>query len=248
MTSSLDSSFILNEGEPFLQEEYLNPLTDDFNKIYYGGFNNVKANNDIKEEEEDEEKSFSGIYFIKPKLNSIQDSNIIIDTSEKKIEGKKIEGKKIEEKKEKISLFTEGKGIIPTLENHGVTTTKNDKKIILSQFKEKIFETKEMIKDEKGRMKQKKKRRKFKPDNIRKKIKAKFHRDLKDALNQKLKKAGSIKLFELLPQSFITDITVKSNNQVLDKTLKKLILYDCIEDNGVKKKLQTKISITKTWK
>ena len=100
MTSSLDSSFILNEGEPFLQEEYLNPLTDDFNKIYYGGFNNVKANNDIKEEE-DEEKSFSGIYFIKPKLNSIQDSNIIIDTSEKKIEGKKIEEKKIEEKKEK---------------------------------------------------------------------------------------------------------------------------------------------------
>ena len=243
MTSSLDSSFILNEGEPFLQEEYLNPLTDDFNKIYYGGFNNVKANNDIKEEEEDEEKSFSGIYFIKPKLNSIQDSNIIIDTSEKKIEGKKIEEKKIEEKKEKnekISLFTEGKGIIQTLENHGVTTTKNDKKIILSQFKEKKFETKEMIKDEKGRLKQKKKRRKFKPDNIRKKIKAKFHRDLKDALNQKLKKAGSIKLFELLPQSFITDITVKSNNQVLDKTLKKLILYDCIEDKGVKKKTPDK--------
>ncbi len=232
MTSSLDSSFILNEGEPFLQEEYLNPLTDDFNKIYYGG--NVKANNDIKEEEEDEEKSFSGIYFIKPKLNSIQDSNIIIDTSEKKIEEKKIEEKN--EKNEKISLFTEGKGIIQTLENHGVTTTKNDKKISLSQFKEKKFETKEMIKDEKGRMKQKKKRRKFKPDNIRKKIKAKFHRDLKDALNQKLKKAGSIKLFELLPQSFITDITVKSNNQVLDKTLKKLILNDCIEDNGVKKK------------
>ena len=236
MISSLDSSFILNEGEPFLREECLSPLNDDFDRIYCGGFNNVKANNDIKEEEEDEEKSFSGIYFIKPGLNSIQDSNIIIDTSEKKIEGKKIEEKKIEEKNEKISLFNEGKGIIQTLENHGVTTTKNDKKIILSQFKEKKFETKEMIKDEKGRMKQKKKRRKFKPDNIRKKIKAKFHRDLKDALNQKLKKAGSIKLFELLPQSFITDITVKSNNQVLDKTLKKLILNDCIEDKGVKKK------------
>ena len=50
-----------------------------------------------------------------------------------------------------------------------------------------------MFKDENGKIKKKKKRRKFKPDNIRKKIKAKFHKDLKNIINKKLKFANSKK-------------------------------------------------------
>lgn len=38
----------------------------------------------------------------------------------------------------------------------------------------------------------KRKRRKFKPDNIRKKIKARFHKDLKNIINKKLKKLAHV--------------------------------------------------------
>ena len=39
--------------------------------------------------------------------------------------------------------------------------------------------------------------RKFKPDDIRKKIKARFHKTIKNAINEFLKFTGSEKFFDL---------------------------------------------------
>ena len=60
--------------------------------------------------------------------------------------------------------------------------------------------------NEKGRMKREKKGRKYNHDDIRKKIKVKFHKTLKLLINSNLKKAGSKKFFNYLPQSFVGDI------------------------------------------
>lgn len=80
-----------------------------------------------------------------------------------------------------------------------------------------------------------KKKRKFKPDDIRKKIKARFHKVIKNLINTKLKKAGSQKLFDFLPQSFITNITINLNHKVLDLTYEKLIEEDFITPKNSQK-------------
>jgi hypothetical protein len=201
-------------------------LADDFNQAYNDVFSNSKINeDDIEPEEVDEKSKLFGINNIK----SIEESNIITESV-------KIVLFSVEKKAEKNIIFTEGKGIVKTMGKLGLTVTKSSKKYTLCEFKEKKFECKEMEKDEKGKIKAKKKRRKFKPDNIRKKIKARFHKDLKNNINQKLKKAGAIKLFDLMPQNFITNITIKLNKQALDTTFENLILHDSLEDTGGKEK------------
>ena len=54
--------------------------------------------------------------------------------------------------------------------------------------------------------KRQRKIRKYKPDDIRKQIKARFHKTLKNILNYKLKTACSTLFFYFLPQSFISNI------------------------------------------
>ena len=65
--------------------------------------------------------------------------------------------------------------------------------------------------------------RKYYADDIRKKIKTRFLKALKNALNQRLKYAGSKLLFNYLPQNFITDITKKTNRGILDKALEEVL-------------------------
>ena len=205
-------------------------LGDDFNQAYNDVFNINKMNDENIEPDEGHINSdlFSG-----NNIKSINEGSIITEKSIKIIIGST---KKKSDLEEKNILFTEGIGITKTLEKLGLTVSVNSNKYTLCEFKEKKFECKEMIKDKNGKIKTKKKRRKFKPDNIRKKIKARFHKDLKNVINQKLKKAGSIKLFDLLPQNFITNITIKLNKQALDTTYENIVLHDYLEDTGGKEK------------
>jgi len=78
----------------------------------------------------------------------------------------------------------------------------------------------------KGEGEEEKKARKYEPDDIRKKIKGKFHKTLKLILNRNLKAAGSQKFFKYLPQSFVGNITQKFNLKYLDYTFKELLLTD----------------------
>ena len=87
--------------------------------------------------------------------------------------------------------------------------------------------------------KKKKKKRKFKPDDIRKKIKARFHKTLKTVLNKCLSSAGSQMVFDFLPQCFLVNITKKINHFALTLTLRELIEFDfCKElnESGVHKR------------
>lgn len=70
------------------------------------------------------------------------------------------------------------------------------------------------------------KKRKFKPDNIRKKIKARFLKSLRNKIQTKLDKAISGIKIDFFPQCFISDINKKRNSRIINKTLKELMTTD----------------------
>ena len=79
----------------------------------------------------------------------------------------------------------------------------------------------EEIRDQKNLQRKKlrhKKKRKFKPDDIRKKIKARFHKNLKEILNENLKICGSKKFFDFLPQGFVSNISIEKNKEAFKLT------------------------------
>ena len=86
-----------------------------------------------------------------------------------------------------------------------------------------LFTTKKYFVAENGKKKRVKKKRKFKPDDIRKKIKARFHKTMKNIINENLKKVGSKELFDFLPQCFIGNVSKKTNSKCFDYTYKQLL-------------------------
>ena len=88
------------------------------------------------------------------------------------------------------------------------------------------FKTKKYFITENGKKRRIKKKRKFKSDDIRKKIKSRFHKTFKNIINENLKKSGSKKFFDFLPQCFIGDVSKKTNAYCLELTYKELLLTD----------------------
>ena len=85
------------------------------------------------------------------------------------------------------------------------------------------FKTKKYYISSEGKKKRIKKIRKYKPDDIRKKIKVRFHKTLKNIINSNLKKVNSKELFDFIPQSFIGNISKKLNFNALNFTYKELL-------------------------
>lgn len=85
----------------------------------------------------------------------------------------------------------------------------------------------------------KKHKRKAKPDDIRKKIKARFHKVIKNIINVNLKRVGSTKLFDFFPQNFIANITVRLNKVALNHTYEYLIKNDLVYQFSNQKQNQT---------
>jgi len=73
-------------------------------------------------------------------------------------------------------------------------------------------------------------KRKINSDNIRKKIKARFLKVLKNTVNEKLKMAGSKKFFSFLPQCFISNVSKEKNRAVLNLTYKEVFSKNFCED------------------
>ena len=80
--------------------------------------------------------------------------------------------------------------------------------------------------------------RKYKPDNIRKKIKARFLKALIIRINEELQFADSKKNFDLLPQCFISEINKKKNKEILNMTLREIITTNFFEKYKKKKKIK----------
>ncbi len=88
-------------------------------------------------------------------------------------------------------------------------------------------------------------KRKYKPDDIRKKIKARFHKSIKNILNENLRKAGSKHFFSFLPQIFISSISREKNSQVLDITYRELLEKDFVSDIDEKTYKNKKVDLSK---
>jgi len=92
------------------------------------------------------------------------------------------------------------------------------------------FVTKKYYISSDGKKKRVKKKRKYKPDDIRKKIKVRFHKTLKNILNQNLKKVCSKEFFDFLPQCFISNVTKKTNAKYLELPLSELLSTDFLKE------------------
>ena len=73
-------------------------------------------------------------------------------------------------------------------------------------------------------------KRKDNSDNIRKKIKTRFLKVLRNTVNGRLKIAGSKKLFKFLPQNFTCNISKEKNKPILDLTFKEIFSKNFIKD------------------
>ena len=103
----------------------------------------------------------------------------------------------------------------------------------LSQPKPNIvckFKIKKKNKNLHKKRKREKVLRKCKPDNIRKKIKSRFFKSVKNRINQILRNAKSKEFFDLLPQCFIINITKKKNQPIMKMTFKNLVTYNFIAE------------------
>ena len=128
---------------------------------------------------------------------------------------------------DKCFPFTKGKGLINLIDNTGNIADKNNEiKLDEENIFNYTFKINRYFKDEKGKIKKLKKRRKYKPDDIRKKIKLNFHKILKNIINENLKKAGSEGLFSFLPQTFLSNISKVFNNKYMNSTYEDLLTID----------------------
>ena len=76
--------------------------------------------------------------------------------------------------------------------------------------------------------------RKYNADNIRKKIKSRFLKTLKAALNERLKIAGSKHLFNYLPQNFIVNVGKDENRGNMYLSFKEVFSKDFSKDDKAK--------------
>ena len=92
--------------------------------------------------------------------------------------------------------------------------------------------------------KQKKKYlRKYKPDSIRKKIKARLHKKIRDIINKNLKNCGSKMLFDYFPQPFITNVNVIQNKAYLKLTMRTLFKMFFGNKSKDKEKVKTNLKV-----
>ena len=110
------------------------------------------------------------------------------------------------------------------------------------------FTTRKYFIDSNGKKKRMKKKRKYKPDDIRKKIKARFHKLIKNIINENLKKAGSTQLFDFIPQYFIGNVSKKLNYEALNMTYKEMLSIDYINQINISEYSNTKVDHIKYLK
>ena len=209
---------------------------DDFEK----GFNTVfnENNNFIFTNDKDKDIFPAQIEEkVVEKVKSVEDGNIIIS---------------IKEESNKYFPFTKGVGIQKCLEKIGYEAkfiTPSSISLSLSNNREKIFNIiKVKKKSDKEKEKEKdKKSRKYKSDDIRKKIKSKFHKSIKNIINKNLKEVGSKKYFKPLPQSFIINITTEFNKIALNYKYEDLINID-FNSQEKNQKNQSKTNLEKNLK
>ena len=83
--------------------------------------------------------------------------------------------------------------------------------------------------------------RRNKPDSLRKKIKSRMHKNLKEIINKRLRDCGSIMFFDYFPQPFITNVNVLKNKAYLKLTMR--TLFKMVFGNKTKDKEKVKTNV-----
>jgi hypothetical protein len=219
--NSSDEQSLQNKEVQVKKESHVNQIIDD--ESFEKAFNEIFTKNNltpIEEEENEPNMSYKidEISCIKP---CQEEEKIII---------------KVEKEGKKFFPFTKGEGLTSTLEKMGLAANYKPNKVNLSLIYNKLSMCNSKFKivgyytDEKGKKKKQKKKRKFKPDDIRKKIKTRFHKTIKNIINENLKIAGSNQFFDFLPQSFISNISRDKNKNIMNLTYKQLLEKDFISE------------------
>ena len=129
-------------------------------------------------------------------------------------------------------------------EKNGSTFSSDENKNMNNNNNQKITKTKSNNETKNDKTKQKKKYlRKFKPDSIRKKIKARLHKKIRDIINKKLKDCGSKMLFDYFPQPFITNVNVIQNKAYLKLTMRTLFKMVFGNKSKDKEKVKTNLKV-----
>ena len=203
----------------------------------YNAVNNMKSPFNLNEDSPF--KPTNDISFNLNYLNSNQIENYIINNSNKLI--KPIfyfESKNNLNNSNNIKNITEEKSLLEINQSRQKEIPKKNKKIF-NKFKISKIEFKNK---NNNRLKHK---RKYKPDDIRKKIKARFHKSIKNIINENLRRAGSKYLFSFLPQIFISSIAREKNHKVLNLTYRELLEKDFISDIDEKKYKNKNVDLSK---
>lgn len=226
----------------------LNVITfEDFDE-FYKNFAEIKEQNEINNINEienfekplfhiniNDEKIFST--FENEKLFNVINQEFINTENKDKNFTKPKNTKKKNNDENYFYPFTPGKGLINGYFNVKQLDETNLENSINSEFIEenennchelKFTTKKYCIID--GKKRREKKKRKFKSDDIRKKIKSRFHKTIKNIINEGLKKSGAEKLFDFLPQCFIGNVSKKINSNCLELTYNELLSTDFIND------------------
>ena len=135
---------------------------------------------------------------------------------------------------DKCFPFTSGKGLINSFKGNSsklnkdnvIQSEKENKKNSNSKLRTNAFKINRYDKDSEGKMKKIKKPRKFKSDDIMKKIKSNCHKIIKNIINENLKNAGSEELFGFLPQSFLGNVSKIFNKRYMNSTYEDLLSID----------------------
>ena len=131
------------------------------------------------------------------------------------------------------------------LNNNNKKIKKKKNKFKICHIEYKKIEKDETDKKDKIITNRLKHKRKYKADDIRKKIKARFHKSIKNIINENLRKAGSKKLFTFLPQVFISSIARQTNRYVLNMSFREILQQNFVNDLDEKKYKNKKIDLAK---
>ena len=190
--------------------------------------------------EKSDVSNLSSINHIDEEKNNCSSNKLIISLSDDDLKQSQIEDKGIDTLSflgKKRVLFEDYSPKDYSIFNYG---EKNDySKQIINEVLNEILELdnkkmREMMNGEHQKKVYKKRKnipkRKDNSDNIRKKVKSRFLKVLKNVVNEKLKLAGSKKFFSFLPQTFVSNVSKDKNKDMFDSTFKDIFTRNFCED------------------
>ena len=240
-----DDSKILYDSKTLLFKDCVQKILENNSKKYEDSSNKINIHGNI-----DKQNKKFNIVQQNEKINKVKKQISVISPKKKK---KEKEDKKSSNnflcKKRNRFLFTINNPKEFSVFNHGGYNHYSKKliqEVIENNFQNNIENATGGANAESGNKKKRSiklkniKKRKENSDNIRKKIKTRFFKVLKNKVNERLKIAGSQKFFKFLPNKFITNVSKEKNKSVLDLTFKEMFSkYLC--EGGSKDQYQSEL-------